>query len=282
MKNFQHWRQGILLALGLWGFGSWPLGFAATVNVAVKDNFFDPATATINVNDTVNWSWTGISTHSSTSTQGLWDSGIHGNGFTFSRQFTAAGNFPYFCRVHAFQTGSVVVQGGGGNSPPSVSITNPVNGATFAAPWSGIIQATATDSDGSVTNVEFFANSVSLGSVASPPFNRNVNNIAAGTYTLTAVAKDNQGATNTSAGVSVSVVTPVPIMLSAPQRSSGTQFRFTYTANAGLRYVVERSADLESFAAINTNTAAASSVTFTDNTATATQNFYRVRRLPNP
>src|SRR5262245_37079442 len=148
----------LLLAFGLWSFGSWPLGFAAVVNVSVKDNFFDPATVTSNVNDTINWSWTGISTHSSTSSQGLWDSGIHGNGFTFSRQFTAAGNFPYFCRVHAFQTGSVAVQSG--NSPPSVTITNPVNGAMFAAPWTGTIQAMATDSNGSVTNVEFFANSM--------------------------------------------------------------------------------------------------------------------------
>ncbi len=46
---------------------------------------------------------------------------------------------------------------------PSVSITNPVNGAVFAAPAPVTIAATATVSSGSVTNVEFYGNATSLG-----------------------------------------------------------------------------------------------------------------------
>jgi len=75
---------------------------------------------------------------------------------------------------------------------------------------------------------------------------------------------------------------PMAVVLSNPERLSPTQFRFTYTANPGLRYVVERSETLPNFTGINTNTAAGNSVTFTDSSATASQSFYRVERLPNP
>jgi len=234
---------------------------------------------TINVNDSVKWTWIG-NNHSTSSDTLVWDSDVHNNGFTFTFVFTSGGNFPYSCSVHPLMQGSVTVSGG--NQPPSVSITNPPGGATFAEPWTGILQADATDSDGSVTNVEFFRDSTSLGSVSTAPYNMPVNNLAAGAYTFTAVASDDLGATTTSSGVSISVVTPVAISLSAPQRLSATQFRFSYTANPGLTYVVERSATVSGFASIDTNTAGSSSVTFTDGNANGGVNFYRVRRLPNP
>lgn len=82
---------------------------AAIIQVTVADNLFLPATAQIKVNDTVTWLWIGGGNHSSTSSGGLWDSGVHGTGFIFSRQFTSAGNFPYHCTVHADQVGTVVV-----------------------------------------------------------------------------------------------------------------------------------------------------------------------------
>ncbi len=78
------------------------------------------------------------------------------------------------------------------------------------------------------------------------------------------------------------MVTPVAIVLSNLLRLSDSEFRFSYTANAGLRYVVERSASLSNFSGINTNTAGSGSVTFTDSDASGGLNFFRVRRLPNP
>jgi len=78
------------------------------------------------------------------------------------------------------------------------------------------------------------------------------------------------------------VVTPVSIVVSDPQQLPPSQFRFTYTANPGLRYAVERSAILTNFVGLLTNTATGSSVTFTDSVAGGSQNFYRVGRLPNP
>jgi hypothetical protein len=74
----------------------------------------------------------------------------------------------------------------------------------------------------------------------------------------------------------------VPIVLSSPRRLTATNFQFNYTANPGLTYVVERSSTLTNWTQLDTNTAATSSVTFTDPQAVDTPNFYRVRRLPNP
>jgi hypothetical protein len=121
-----------------------------------------------------------------------------------------------------------------------------------------------------------------MGIVSNAPFDLSVTNIPAGTYMLTALATDNSGATTTSAGVSISVVDPVPITISNPLSVSSTQFRLTYTANTGLTYLVERSTSLSNFSGISTNMATGSSVNFTDSAAIDAQGFYRVGRLPNP
>lgn len=92
---------------------------AATVGVSVNDNFFSDSSVTINVGDTVQWTWAGSNMHSTTSNTGLWDSGIKSSG-TFSQSFNAVGTFGYFCQVHGAQgmTGTVMVI----EPLPSVSI----------------------------------------------------------------------------------------------------------------------------------------------------------------
>src|SRR5712692_9541084 len=168
------------------------------------------------------------------------------------------------------------------NDLPVVSIINPTNGATFAAPLTNTIQVTATDSDGSVRRVDFFAGQTPLGTATNPPFSLLVTNLPVGTNTLTAMATDNLGGSASSPGVTIVVVTPVPLVLSSPQRLSATNFQFHYTANPGLTYVVERSSTFTNWTQLDTNTAAGSSVTFIDPQAVGTPNFYRVKRLPNP
>jgi plastocyanin len=261
-------------------------GRASIVDVSVGDDFFSPANATINAGDAVHWSWTGINSHSSTSTSSpaLWDSGIHGNGFSFSFTFPNAGSFPYECVVHAAfgMVGSVTVQAV--NLPPTVSMTAPTNGATFAAPWTGTLSARSSDPDGTVTRLKFLSGAIVLGTVTNPPATASirVTNLAAATYTFTAQATDNGGASTTSAGVTVHVVTPAVITLSEPQRPTSSSFQFTYTATPGLHYIVRRSSDLSTFVSLRTNLAAASPVTFVDTNATGTMNYYRVELQPNP
>ena len=264
-----------LYALAGWALACPLSGQAAVANVSVGDDFFNPSTSTINVNDQVKWTWIGSISHSSTSNAGLWDSGVHGNGFTYSRTFTTAGNFPYHCTIHSFQTGSVTVQAA--NVPPSVAITSPTNEATFAAPWTGKIQATVSDPDDTVSKVDFFAGTNRLGTVANPPTDPSltVTNLAAGNYTLTAVATDSRGASTTSSNVVIKV-------LSSPKRVLASAFQFDYSADQGLSYVVLRSGGLPGFTAISTNTATTNTVNFLDNSATGAVNFYRVHLSPNP
>jgi glucose/arabinose dehydrogenase len=92
----------------------------------------------------------------------------------------------------------------GGNLPPAVQIATPTNSEAFTSPANVTITAEASDADGSVTNVQFFNGAVSLGSVSTPPF-RVTTTLFAGTYTLSAVASDNLGATSTSSNVVITV-----------------------------------------------------------------------------
>ncbi len=75
-----------------------------TVQVGAGGLKFSPQDVTINVGDTVQWTWVG-NDHSTTSgtpgnPNGIWDSGVQNTGATFSFTFSTPGTFPYFCTVH--------------------------------------------------------------------------------------------------------------------------------------------------------------------------------------
>jgi Bacterial Ig domain/Glucodextranase, domain B len=91
------------------------------------------------------------------------------------------------------------------NNAPAVSITGPATGATFTAPASVAISASASDGDGTVTKVEFFQGATSVGVATSAPYTITWTNVASGTYTLTAKATDNLGASTTSSAISIAV-----------------------------------------------------------------------------
>ncbi|HEY5911231.1 MAG TPA: Ig-like domain-containing protein [Verrucomicrobiae bacterium] len=267
-------------------------GAAVTVtNVAVRDFSFSPANVAINVGDSVRWTWAAgvLSLHNTTGpgTPPLWASAnTNGAGYTFTHTFNSAGSFPYVCTFHAAffgMVGSVAVQAGA-NVPPTVTITAPSDGADFAAPWTGVIRAAASDPDGTVSRVDFYAGTTLLGTVQNPASNLSlgVTDLAAGTYALTAVATDNQGLTNSSPAVTVHVLTPAPITLSSMERLSPSQFQFRFSATPGLNYVIARSPTLANFLPIATNTATSTSMTFIDQDATGPINFYRLNVLPNP
>ena len=93
----------------------------------------------------------------------------------------------------------------GGNVAPTVSITSPTNNATFKKGDNITITANAADTDGNIASVEFFNGTQSLGIVNNAPFTVAITNATAGTYTLTAVAKDNGGAQTTSEKITVTV-----------------------------------------------------------------------------
>jgi len=100
---------------------------------------------------------------------------------------------------------SVTVTTSSGNKPPVVTFTSPANGATFSAPASIPLAATATDAEGPIARVEFYSGTTLLWTEAFLPYADSWTNVPAGTYTLTAVAYDGQGAKTTSAPVTVTV-----------------------------------------------------------------------------
>jgi hypothetical protein len=92
--------------------------------------------------------------------------------------------------------------------PPSVSITNPVTGAQLAAPANITLMADAAQSGGTITNVGFFSGTTLLGNDPTAPYSFTVNGATAGSYSFTAVAKNNQGGAMTSSVVNVTVFAP--------------------------------------------------------------------------
>ena len=120
-----------------------------------------------------------------------------------SLQFTSLPSGPGFSYIRSTAAAADV--------PPTVTIVTPTNGASFTAPAIVAITATASDPDGSVTNVSFFDGAILLGQTNNTPYTVTAI-FAAGAHALTAVATDNAGlsATSSVVNIAVSVVNPPP------------------------------------------------------------------------
>jgi hypothetical protein len=96
--------------------------------------------------------------------------------------------------------------------PPSVAITNPVDGAEFMAGSSITLAASANDPNpgGTVTQVAFFAGTNQIALLTNSPFSFAWTNAPVGTNVLEAVAVNSSGLSAVSAPVSVTVVVPPP------------------------------------------------------------------------
>ena len=96
-------------------------------------------------------------------------------------------------------------------APTSTSVT-PMDGTTFTAPANVTLSATASDSDGSISQVDFYNGTTLIGTVlsgsagdAGSGYTATWSNVAPGTYQLTAKATDNNGARVTTTAVTVTV-----------------------------------------------------------------------------
>jgi GH18 family chitinase/chitodextrinase len=112
-----------------------------------------------------------------------------------------------FDNLNATGTSSArtVTMNGSGNVNPTASITAPSNNASYTAPATVTITATASDTDGTISKVEFFQGSAKLGEDLSSPYTFTWSNVAAGSYALTVKATDNALGTGTSAVVNITV-----------------------------------------------------------------------------
>ena len=69
---------------------------------------------------------------------------------------------------------------GGSNTAPTVSLTSPTNGTSTTAPGSFTLAATASDVEGPVMSVAFYANGSVLGTATTSPFSLPWTGVAAG------------------------------------------------------------------------------------------------------
>lgn len=123
------------------------------------------------------------------------------------------------------------------NTPPIVSLTSPANGATFTAGSNVTLSADARDTDGQIALVGLYTNDVRIATFTNAPYSVILSNVAVGTYTLTAKARDDADAVTTSAPVTITVIPgnkPPEVSITSP--SNGAMFaagaNIAITANA--------------------------------------------------
>ncbi|MBI2631566.1 hypothetical protein HYW75_01010 [Candidatus Pacearchaeota archaeon] len=113
------------------------------------------------------------------------------------------------------------------NVAPTVSISSPATGATFTKTDTIPIIVTGTDSDGSINKIEIFIGNSKLGEAllkagTNNQYIYNWPNVAAGTYSLTAKATDNDGVSTTSGSINLVVNNPPTISITSP--TNGASF----------------------------------------------------------
>ncbi|MCP5244617.1 MAG: DNRLRE domain-containing protein [Burkholderiales bacterium] len=127
------------------------------------------------------------------------------------------------------------------NSAPTVSMTAPTAGAAFIEGSPVLMVANASDADGSIAKVEFYADGVLLNEDLTSPYEFSWANATVGAHTLHAVATDNNGKKRTSASVSITVNPvvannfPPTVNLTSPLQNAefqiGTSIQFNATAS---------------------------------------------------
>lgn len=79
-------------------------------DISIKDGKFTPATVTINVNDSVEWTNDDNRDHRITASDDSFDSGKLKPGDTYSKKFTKAGTYTYSCALHPREKGKIIVK----------------------------------------------------------------------------------------------------------------------------------------------------------------------------
>ena len=116
---------------------------------------------------------------------------------------------------------TVVVQS---NALPTVAMTAPATNATYAAPGSIILQASAADSDGSISKVDYYSGASLVKSATVAPYTANWTSVAIGSYVITARATDNTGGVTISAPINVTVAANVAPTVSISAPANNTSF----------------------------------------------------------
>ncbi|MCA1619246.1 MAG: SBBP repeat-containing protein, partial [Acidobacteria bacterium] len=110
------------------------------------------------------------------------------------------------------------------NAPPAVSLQRPTADSAYVAGATLTVTAEASDADGSISQVEFFAGTTLLGTDAAAPYEIAWQNVPAGTHSLIARATDNSGAKKDSRAVNVTVHAEPPASSAFPGATWGARY----------------------------------------------------------
>ena len=148
-----------------------------------------------------------------------------GEGVTLQVQSVSSSGNSYTVTVPPF-TAYLVTAQDYVPTPPTVSLTSPVNGTqyTTGANVSLAATATATTSGATVSKVEFYQGNTLLGTDTVTPYTYTWNNVTTGQYALTAKATDSNGMSTTSSIVNITVNIPGVPTVNLTSPANGTQF----------------------------------------------------------
>src|SRR5262249_1171453 len=88
---------------------------------------------------------------------------------------------------------------------PAVVLNSPITGASYTAPASVTLGATAAAQYNSLDSVAFFANGALLGSISNSPYVFTATGLTVGNYTIMAEVTDGSGLPGTSAPVNITI-----------------------------------------------------------------------------
>ena len=163
--------------------------------------------------------------------------------YQFNWSSVAGGTYTIIAKAYDTKGGvnssagmSVSVSGGTPNQLPAISITAPSSNASLAPNTTYTITASASDADGSIAKVEFYRGATLLGTDTYAPYAYTVYGQAAGSFSFTTKAYDNQGGTTVSTPVNVIFGGQEFFNLNASCLTSGQTYSISlkpeYTANA--------------------------------------------------
>ncbi|TCN60127.1 hypothetical protein D0809_09350 [Flavobacterium circumlabens] len=168
--------------------------------------------------------------------------------YNFSWTNVAAGSYSITAKAtdngSATATSSVqviTVNSGSGNAAPTVTLATPV--VSGNAPATVSLSATSSDSDGTISKVEFFNGAALLASVTATPYNYSWTNVAAGSYSVTAKATDNGGAVTTTSVKTVTVNSAVNVAPTLVFNTTASKFVSLSSTSAKVGCVMNNNTD---------------------------------------
>jgi hypothetical protein len=168
--------------------------------------------------------------------------------YTYSWANVAAGTYTITAKATdnsgtAITSGAatVTVNAASGNAAPAVTLATPTVSGT--APATVSLSATATDTDGTISKVEFLNGTTVLATITASPYTYSWTSVAAGTYSVTARATDSGNAVTTSAVKTVTVTSAANVAPTLTFNTTASKYVSLSSASAIVGSVMNNATD---------------------------------------